>query len=73
MLTWCLPSKVYWRPTRCAGLLQGREGVFTAVVEPRRRTALIGAIVLEDLDFLVNCTGQRLVPRHPRYVVSEIE
>ena len=53
--------------------LQGRDGVFTAVVEPKRITALIGAIVLEDLDFLVDCTQQRLVPRDPRYVVSEIE
>ncbi len=53
--------------------LLGRDGVFTAVVEPKRRTALIGAIVLEDLDFLVDCTQQRLVPRDPRFVVSEIE
>src|SRR5712692_8895161 len=30
--------------------LQGRHGVFTAIVEPKRRDALIGAIVLEDLD-----------------------
>ena len=35
--------------------------------------ALIGAIVLEDLDLLVDCTNQRLVPRDPKYVVSEIE
>jgi predicted aspartyl protease len=53
--------------------LLGRDGVFTAIVEPKRRTALIGAIVLEDLDFVVDCSGQRLVPRDPRYVVSEIE
>ncbi len=53
--------------------LLGRDGVFTAVVEPKRRTALIGAIVLEDLDFVVDCTQQRLVPRDPRYIVSEIE
>jgi predicted aspartyl protease len=53
--------------------LLGREGVFTAMVEPKRRDALIGAIVLEDLDFLVDCTHQRLVPRDPRFVVSEIE
>jgi len=53
--------------------LLGREGVFTAVVEPKRRTALIGAIVLEDLDYLVDCTQQRLVPRDPRFVVSELE
>jgi predicted aspartyl protease len=53
--------------------LLGRDGVFTATVEPKRNTALIGAIVLEDLDFVVDCTAQRLVPRDPRYVVSEIE
>ncbi len=53
--------------------LLGRSGVFTAIVEPKRRTALVGAIVLEELDFLVDCTRQRLVPRDPRYVVNEIE
>ncbi len=53
--------------------LLGRDGVFRAVVEPKRRTALIGAIVLEDLDLLVDCGKQRLVPRDPRFVISEIE
>lgn len=53
--------------------LLGRDGVFKAIVEPKRDTALIGAIVLEDLDFLVDCTKQCLVPRDPDYVVSEIE
>jgi predicted aspartyl protease len=53
--------------------LLGRDGVFTAAVEPKRRSALIGAIVLEDLDFLVDCTGQKLAPRDPRFVVSELE
>lgn len=53
--------------------IQGRHGTFTAVVEPSRRTALIGAIVLEDLDFLVDCTRQRLVPRDPKMAISEIE
>jgi predicted aspartyl protease len=52
--------------------LLGREGVFTAIVEPKRRTALIGAIVREDLDFIVDGVQQRLVPRDPRYVVSEL-
>jgi hypothetical protein len=47
--------------------------VFAAVVEPKRRSALIGAIVLEDLDFVVDGTGQKLVPRDPRFVVSELE
>src|SRR5712691_9783646 len=32
--------------------LLGRDGVFKAVVEPKRDSALIGTIVLEDLDFL---------------------
>ena len=30
-------------------MLLGRHGTFTAVVEPGRQTALVGAIVLEDL------------------------
>jgi hypothetical protein len=53
--------------------LLGHDGVFTAVVEPKRKTALIGAIVLEDLVFLVDRTLQQLVPRDPRFIVSEIE
>ncbi len=53
--------------------LLGRTGVFTAGVEPKRRTALIGAIVLEDLDFIIDPSGERLMPRDPKYVVSEIE
>lgn len=53
--------------------IMGRHGTFSAIVEPNRRTALIGAIVLEDLDYLVDCTHQRLVPRDPKMVVSEIE
>jgi clan AA aspartic protease len=51
----------------------GRQGTYTATVEPNRRTALIGAIVLEDLDLLVDCTHQRLVPRDKRFIVTEIE
>jgi hypothetical protein len=53
--------------------IQGRDDVFSAVVEPRRQSALVGAIVLETLDFMVDCTGQRLVPRDPRFIISEIE
>jgi hypothetical protein len=53
--------------------IHGRSGTFTAVVEPKRQTALVGAIVLEDLDLLVDCTHERVVPRDPRMVVSEIE
>jgi predicted aspartyl protease len=53
--------------------LLDRDGVFKAVVEPKRETALIGAIILEDLDFLVDCGRQKLVPRDPDFVLNEIE
>jgi predicted aspartyl protease len=53
--------------------LFGRQGVFTAVVEPNRSDALIGAIVMEDLDLLVDCTTQTLQPRDPDTIISEIE
>jgi hypothetical protein len=46
--------------------------IFTAIVEPKRATALIGAIVLEDLDPLVDCTNQRLVPRDLSGPLSDI-
>jgi len=51
----------------------GRSSVFNAVVEPDRDSALIGAIVLEDLDFVVDCSRQTLTPRDPKQIVSEIE
>jgi predicted aspartyl protease len=51
----------------------GRESIFSAVIEPDRESALIGAIVLEELDFVVDCTAGRLVPRDPKQIVSEAE
>lgn len=51
----------------------GRDSIFNAIVEPGRESALIGAIVLEDLDFLVDCTHGRLVPRDPKHIISEME
>jgi predicted aspartyl protease len=51
----------------------GRFGVFTAVVEPGRTDALIGANVLEELDFVPDCTAQRLVPRDPRGIFVELD
>jgi predicted aspartyl protease len=51
----------------------GREDTFSAVVEPKRDTALIGAIVLEALDLLVDCKRQRLIPRDPSGPIYEIE
>jgi predicted aspartyl protease len=51
----------------------GRDDTFTAIIEPRRRNALIGAIVLEALDLLVDSRTQRLVPRDPHGAIYEIE
>src|SRR6266851_9344981 len=53
--------------------LLGRHSTFSALVEPKRTEALIGAIVLEDLDLLVDCSRQRLIPRDPRGPLYEIE
>lgn len=53
--------------------LLGRSSDFKAAIEPKRETALIGAIVLEDLDFLVDSTHQRLMPRDPKMIISEAE
>ena len=52
--------------------LLGRHSTFNAIVEPNRNSALIGAIVLEELDFVVDCTTQTLRPRDPKYLTSEI-
>ena len=53
--------------------LLGRQGTFKAIVEPKRDDVLIGAIVLEDLDLLVDCRTQKLRPRDPDGIVAEIE
>lgn len=53
--------------------LLGRHGTFKAIVEPGRTDALIGAIVLEDLDLLVDCRTQTLQPRDPNRIIAEIE
>jgi predicted aspartyl protease len=53
--------------------LLGRHDTFSAIVEPKRDTALIGAIVLEHLDLLVDAKNQRLIPRDPSGPVYEIE
>ncbi len=50
-----------------------RDGVFTAIVEPKRTDALIGAIVLEELDLVVDCISKTCHPRDPHRLVAEIE
>ena len=53
--------------------LLGRESIFNAIVEPSRTDALVGAIVLEDLDLIVDCGTQAVRPRDPDSIVSEVE
>ena len=53
--------------------LLGRSGTFTAVVEPDRKDALIGAFVLEELDLLVDPRLGRLIPRDPDMILTELE
>ena len=53
--------------------LLGRHGTFAAVIEPKRKDALIGAIVLEQLDLLVDSQRQKLIPRDPKGPIYEIE
>ena len=51
----------------------GRRGVFSAVVEPNRTDALIGAIVMEELDLVPDCSTQTLRPRDPNEILTELE
>lgn len=51
----------------------GRNAVFQAIVEPARETALIGAIVLEALDLIVDWRHGSLLPRDPQTTIYEIE
>ena len=40
---------------------------------PNRDTALVGAIVLEELDLVVDYATQSIHPRDPDRIVSEVE
>ena len=53
--------------------LLGREAKFRAIAEPDRNTAVIGRLVLDMLDFVVDCVAQRLYPRDPNRIIAEIE
>ena len=53
--------------------LLGRHDTFTAIIGPKRETALLGAIVLEALELLVDCQNNRVVPRDPSGPIYEIE
>jgi len=63
-----------WPIVRNVGLeLCGRASVFSAIIEPSRQDALIGAIVMEELDLIVDCTKNEVRPRDPDQIISEIE
>jgi predicted aspartyl protease len=49
----------------------GRSGLFTAIAEPNRSDALLGAIVMEDLDLIVDCPTETLRPRDPTHLTAE--
>ena len=53
----------------------GRKGWFDAIVEERRETILVGAIVLEELDLIVEPASRKLFPnpRSKDMPMSEIE
>ena len=53
--------------------LQGRHGIFNAHLEPKRDTPLIGALVLEELDFLIDPLNERIFPRDPKMLTCEAE
>ena len=53
--------------------LQGRKCSFTAIADPNRMEPLIGFIVLEALDLLVDCNSFTLRPRDPDHIIVEIE
>lgn len=52
--------------------LQGRGNTFSAILEPRRSTALISTFVLDVLDFLVDPKKQKLYPRDPDFILAQI-
>jgi predicted aspartyl protease len=52
--------------------LLDRSSVFSAIVEPDRDEALIGAMVLEALDLNANCKEQKLEPRDPHGITVAI-
>ena len=52
--------------------LLDRECNFHAIVEPNRDTVLVGWMVLDMLDLVVDCVAQKLQPRNPNGIVVEI-
>ena len=53
----------------------GRKGVFDAIVEPRKEYGLLGAIVMEELDLIIEPRELKLYPnpRSPDVPMAEVE
>jgi hypothetical protein len=51
----------------------GREGTFSAIVEPGRTTAVLGRMVLDELDLVVDDETGTLRPRYPDRIEVVIE
>ena len=49
--------------------LQGRRDSFSCLVLPKGSTPLVGQIVLETLDFIVDCTTGTIKPAHKEGIV----
>lgn len=53
--------------------LLGRHGTFNAIVEPHRDDPIVGVLILEALDLLVDCTNQKVHPRDPDKIIAAME
>jgi predicted aspartyl protease len=52
----------------------GRRGVFSAIVEPTKTYALVGAVVMEELDLIAEPQARRVLPNPRSHLpTAEIE
>jgi hypothetical protein len=56
---------------------QGGNGRYYVQMQPNyapgEQDGLIGAIVLEEIDLLVDCISERVLPHNPKNIIAEIE
>ena len=51
-----------------------RKGIFGAIIEPNKRYALVGAVVMETLDLIVEPGGLQIYPNpRSKLPMAEIE
>lgn len=51
---------------------EDRHDVFAAIVDPGRDTAVLGRVVLEKLDLIIDASTGSLRRRHPRFMIAEL-